>query len=110
MTKKAQIDERRKAIVCMEYIARHINDEDVLDFWLMNGVPDGDIEYGNLDYEQVWSEDYMVSDEGFEEIMSCFLRNMNRAFESGGLFCGGIVCKDKSDYNKPLYEPIKKEA
>ena len=99
MTEQELID-RKKAIVCMEFIARQINDEDVFYYWLMNGVPDGDIEYGNLDISQVYSEDYMVSDEGFEEIMSCFLRRMKRAYDSGGLYCGGITCKDKSDYEK----------
>lgn len=92
-----KVDERRKAIVCMEYLARQINDEGILMSWLMCGVPDGDIEYGNLNLDAVWSEDYMVSDEGFKDIMSCFLRCMSRAYISGGLWCGGIVSKTKGE-------------
>jgi hypothetical protein len=75
----------------MEYLARQINDEDVFYFWMMNGVPDGDIEYGNLDPTQIYEEDYMVSDEGFKDIMSCFLRRMCKAYQSGGLYCGGVL-------------------
>lgn len=92
-----KVDERRKAIVCMEYLCRQINDENVLDGWLMNGVPDGDIEYGNLDVSAVDSEDYMVSDEGFKDIMSCFLRCMSLAYRSGGLWCSGIVSETKGE-------------
>ena len=40
--------ERAKMIVAMEFIARQINDEDVFDRWLMCGVADGDIDYGNF--------------------------------------------------------------
>ena len=94
---KAQNEERRKAIVCMEYLARQINDEDILMGWLMCGVPDGDIEYGNLSIDAVYSEDYMVSDEGFKDLMTCFLRKMSQAYEDGGLWCGGVVSGTKGD-------------
>lgn len=97
-----KVDERRKAIVCMEFLARQVNDEGILMSWLMSGVPDGDIEYGNLDIDAVYSEDYMVSDEGFKDIMSTFLRCMYAAYNDGGLYCGGIVSRDKSDYKKEV--------
>lgn len=95
MTKQERI-ERQKMIVCMEYICRHINDEDVFYGWLMNGVPDGDIEYGNLDPTQVYEEDYMITD-GFKDIMSCFLRRMSSAYKNGGLYCGGVVSGTKGE-------------
>ncbi len=95
MTKKELI-ERQKMIVCMEYICRHINDEDVFYLWLMNGVPDGDIEEGNLDPTQVYEEDYMITD-GFKDIMSCFLRRMTSAYKNGGLYCGGVVSGTKDE-------------
>ena len=95
-----KLTERKKMLVAMEFVARQINDEDVLDGWLMCGVPDGDIEYGNFDISQIDDEDYMVTDKGFKDIMSCFLRRIVRAYESGALYCGGIVCKEKSDYGK----------
>lgn len=36
-------------VKAMEYIARQINDEEVLMPWLQLGVADGDIYYGDLD-------------------------------------------------------------
>ena len=41
-------EERVKMVKAMEFICRQINDEDVFMGWLMNGVADGDIEYGDL--------------------------------------------------------------
>ena len=88
--------ERAKMVVCMEFIARQINDENVFDGWLMGGVADGDIPYGSLDYEAV--DEWYTSDKNFEELMSCFLRRMKGAWNSGGLYCSGITCKSKEDY------------
>ena len=59
-------DARRKMILSMEYIARQINNEDFLMFWLSLGVPDGDIEYGNFDLSQV--DDYLIEDDTFKDI------------------------------------------
>lgn len=86
--------ERQKAIVCMEFIARQINDEDVFDSWMVYGIADGDIKYGNLDYTDEVVEEY-TDDETFQRIMSCFLRRMVGAWKSGGLYCGGIVSDSK---------------
>lgn len=88
--------ERRKMVVCMEYIARQINDEEVFEGWLMCGVADGDIPYGCLDVGTDYIDDY-IGDETFKDIMSCFLRRMVGAWNSGGLYCGDIVSEDKSD-------------
>lgn len=86
--------ERQKAIVCMEFLARQINDEDVFDGWLVNGIADGDIEYGNLDCTNDVVKDY-TDDRTFKDIMDCFLRRMVGAYRSGGLYCGGIVSDSK---------------
>ncbi len=91
-----KITDRAKMIACMEYIARQINDEDVLETWLMCGVADGDIEYGNLNFDDI--DDYYLDDNTFKGIMSTFLVCMKGAFNSGGLYCGGVVSKDKTDY------------
>ena len=88
--------ERAKMVLAMEFIARQINDENVFDGWLMCGVADGDIVYGETNPERV-DEDYLT-DDTFNDLMSCFLRRMKGAYESGGLYCDGIVCKDKNDY------------
>ena len=95
MTRKELI-QRQKMIVCMEYIARCINNEDIFEGWLMCGVPDGDIERENLDPTQVYEEDYMITD-GFKDIMTCFLRKMSQAYNDGGLYCGGVVSGEKGE-------------
>lgn len=82
--------ERRKMVLAMEFIARQINDETVFESWLMCGVPDGDIPYGTLDDPSV-VDDWDIEDDNFEELMQIFLRCMERAKKSGGLYCGGIV-------------------
>ena len=87
---------RAKMVLAMEYIARQINDECVFDGWLACGVADGDIPYGSMNVEDV-DESYL-DDSTFEELMSCFLRRMKGAYKSGGLYCDGIVCKDRDSY------------
>ena len=86
---------RKKMIVSMEYIVRQINNEDFLMFWLSEGVPDGDIEYGNLDISQV--DDYLIEDGNFKDIMTTFLKCMKQAWSDGGLYCDTIVSNDKND-------------
>lgn len=84
--------ERTRMVKAMEYISRQINNENVFDGWLMNGVADGDIEYG--DFAPVDDNvDLYIEDESFADLMACFLRIMERAKKSGGLYCGGIVSK-----------------
>ena len=92
-----KITERKKMLLAMEFVARQINDENVFDGWLIGGVPDGEIEYGSFDTTSIWNDDYMMSDRGFKEIMSCFLRRMVGAWKSGGLYCGGVVSDTKED-------------
>lgn len=89
--------ERAKMVACMEYIARQINDEDIFDGWLMGGVADGDIKYGDLDPENV--PECYLDDDSFENLMSCFLRKMAGACKSGGLYCSGVLsdCKTMED-------------
>ena len=42
-------NERIKLVKAMEFVARQVNDEEVFEGWLINGVADGDIEYGSLE-------------------------------------------------------------
>lgn len=86
---KMRESERRKMVLAMEYIARQINNEDVFEGWLMNGVADGDIPYGSTDIEDV--DEYYIEDKNFKELMGCFLRRMSAANKSGGLYCDNIV-------------------
>ena len=87
-----KIEERVKMVKAMEFIVRQVNDESIFDSWLMNGVADGDIEYGNLEDNPGEVEYYVEDDETFAELMALFLRIMKRA-NKDGLYCGGVVSK-----------------
>lgn len=81
-------NERKKMILAMEYIVRHLNNEDDFIGWLMSGVADGDIPQGSLNISDV--DDCYINDDTFRDIMDCFLRRMKNACKDGGLYCDGI--------------------
>ena len=85
--------ERIKMVKAMEFIARQVNDEAVFESWLLCGVPDGDIEYGDLAVLEDDADllEYELRDDDFAELMTLFLRLMRRAEKSGGLYCDGVV-------------------
>lgn len=87
--------ERALAVLAMEYLVRQVNDEDILEPWLMVGVADGDIPDGCTDPTQV--DDYYTDPEDFADLVSCFLRRMVQARASGGLYCGGIVAGERTE-------------
>ena len=85
--------ERLQMVKAMEFIARCVNDEEVIEGWLTSGVADGDIPFGEVavktdDLENLY---YYIEDDNFVELMECFLRTMAKAKKNGGLFCGGLV-------------------
>lgn len=85
--------ERIKMVKAMEYIARQINDEPAFEPWLIVGVADGDIKYGDL--ESNLDDDLVLDycdDETFADLMDTFLYVMKRA-SKGGLYCDGIISK-----------------
>ena len=63
----------------MDEAARSVNDEEIIDIWLMNGVPD---EASELDYEEI-AED----EENYREIEKEFKRVMKLAVEDGLYQC-----------------------
>lgn len=89
--------DRIKMVKAMEFIARQINDEDIFfNYWLVTGVADGDIEYGDLtatsdDFDNL---DYYIEDDNFADLMRLFLKIMTKARKSGGLYCDGVVSKE----------------
>lgn len=94
---KKEYEERVKMVKAMEYIARQINDESIFDAWLMCGVADGDIPYGQLgdvdtDYFYDGADEY-VDDECFSELMGTFISVISMVAIDGGLCCGGIASK-----------------
>lgn len=62
------MQERIKMVKAMEYITRQINDEDVFEGWLVSGVADGDIDYGDLTAEDDGSIKYYTEDEYFADL------------------------------------------
>lgn len=81
---------RKNAVLAMELLASSVSDETAIEGWLMCGVPDGDIEYGNMDTDQV--DDYFLEDKHFAELMGCFMRTMKRAMDDG-LFIDKVSSK-----------------
>lgn len=89
--------ERVKMIKAMEFIARQMNDENAFYFgWLQDGVPDGEIEYGDMsvkleDLNPTSLIGFMTEDKQFSELMEAFLWCMKTAYRKGGLCCDGVV-------------------
>ena len=83
-------EERIKMVKAMEYIARQLNDEEILESWLADGVADGDIAYGDLDTYADF-DDWYIEDQHFSDLMETFLRCMKAAKNHGGLYCDGVV-------------------
>lgn len=84
------IEERKKLVLAMEFIARHVNDEMIAQDWLIDGVADGDIPFGSTDMSDV-DDNYVNSNKDFSEMMKVFLDTMSRANRSGGLYCDRVV-------------------
>ena len=80
------IENRKKAILAMEYLARSVNYEDLFyNIWLSEGVPDGDIPFGSLDLADV-ADCLVEDDDTFDNIMETFLKVMYLARGNGDLF------------------------
>lgn len=89
--------ERIKMVKAMEFIARNMNGEgSFCNLWLTFGVADGDIEYGDLsDTDENGELEYYITDNNFSDLMKLFLRLMQIAKSSGGLYCDGILSGKK---------------
>lgn len=84
---KMNLHERADMIRAMDKIARSINDEEVLETWLVCGVVEGDIDETTTDEELEW----YCEDAEFADIMDTFLHVMSKAYKSGGLYFDNIV-------------------
>lgn len=80
---------RKKVVAAMDLLARTINDDMVFERWLMNGVPDGELQ--KWEYEEV-SEDF-IDDKTLSELMGEFLEVMTRA-KKDGLYVDGVTSKN----------------
>ena len=87
--------ERVKMLKAMEFIARNLNDEDIVMRWLAAGIADGDITYGDLavNADDAANLDCYLDDDTFADLMETFLHLMKAACKSGGLYCDGVLSK-----------------
>ena len=85
MAREINHRERAELVKAMETVARCINDECILESWLMCGVADGDITR-NTTLDEIIELGYTESDT-LVDLMDCFLRCMKRANASGGIWC-----------------------
>lgn len=83
--------DRIKMVRAMEYIARSINDENIIMSWLGYGVADGDIDENTTDDDLLG---YVEDDVTFAELMGVFLYCMKRAEKNGGLYCDDVVSEE----------------
>lgn len=79
---------RADIVRAMDNMVYTINDEDIVESWLMVGVADGDIKTDttNEEIEQMGYTD----DKTFEELLTLFLKLMYRA-GNDGLYFDGII-------------------
>ena len=94
--------ERMKMIKAMEFIARNVNNEQVFNIWLADGIGDGEIEYGDLNVSETegyycggdgWEQD--EADKHFADLMDTFMWVMKEAWKDGGLYCGDVCGGEK---------------
>ena len=85
-----------KMIIEMDDIARCINDESIVESWMMGGVPDGDIPYKNtISMEDLDAISEMYDEYDFKVFIGCFLRCMKSAGRDG-LYLDGVVADNKN--------------
>lgn len=76
-----------KLVACMEFIARHVNNEDIFSVWLADGVADGDIPYGHLPVSTYREDEiaWYAERDHLRDLIDTFLYLMKKAYEDGGL-------------------------
>ena len=87
------IIDRIKLVKCMEFISRQINDEEIFECWLIDGVADGDICYSDLSVLTADSDilDYYISLDNISILTELFSRIMYFSYIDGGLYCDNIL-------------------
>ena len=86
------VAERVELLKAMDVVVRSLNDEDVMDLWLANGVPDG---ANNSDYEFIAEDIATPEDEDgdtscFEECCRCFTACIAMGAKHG-YYSGGVL-------------------
>lgn len=83
--------ERANMVKAMELIARSINDEEYVMWWLEEGVADGDLT--PPPHTEDWDNDLgcYIEDDNFSELMGLFLKLMHKAYKDGGIYCDDVL-------------------
>lgn len=85
-----------KMVIEMDDIARCINDENIVESWMMGGIPDGDIPYKNtISMEDLDEISEMYDEYDFKVFIGCFLRCMKSAGRDG-LYLDGVIADNKN--------------
>ena len=85
-----------KMIIEMDDISRCINDENIVESWMMGGVPDGDIPYKEtISMEDLNEVAEMYDEYDFKVFIGCFLRCMKSAGKDG-LYLDGVIADNKN--------------
>lgn len=79
---------RADVVRAMDIMVSCINDERIMETWLAVGVADGDINTETTN-EEIEDLGY-TTDTTFEELLTLFLKLMNKASKDG-LYCDGIL-------------------
>ncbi len=90
MERKINYNARIEMVKAMELIARTVNDEEVFELWLVNGVADGDITGSTEDDDLSY---YVEDNDRYADLMDTFLMLMKRACKSGGLYSDNVASK-----------------
>ena len=85
--------ERAAVVKAMDTMVGCINDEGIIESWLVGGVADGDITEDTT-LEDIIEMGYCDGDETFRDLLTLFLRLMNRASKDG-LYTDGVVSYTK---------------
>lgn len=81
------LKERIKKLRALDSLVRSLNDEDLINVWLMNGVADGDQTLPDEDWEI-----YVDTDEDFRDIIHLGLKLLTRAVkEESGIYIDDVV-------------------
>lgn len=85
-----------KMIIEMDDIVRCINDENIVESWLMGGVPDGDIPYKDtISMEDINEVAEMYDEYDFKAFVGCFLRCIKSAGKDG-LYVDGVIADNRN--------------
>ena len=90
---KDDMELRARIVKAMDLLVCCVNCENYIESWLSVGVADGDIKK-DTPLQDIIGYGY-CDDDTFKDLMTLFLRTMDRASNNGGLYCDGIVSGEK---------------